>query len=63
VEHFTTLQYRYTLEQWSQMIEAAGLVIARLREPRPSELAIAKRPALASAARMPFFLIVDARRA
>ncbi|MBV8763245.1 MAG: class I SAM-dependent methyltransferase [Deltaproteobacteria bacterium] len=62
VHHFATVQYRYTLEQWSRMIEDAGLVIARLREPRPSEAAIAKRPELADAARLPYFLIVDACR-
>ena len=61
--HFATVQYRYTLEQWSRMMEDAGLVIARLREPRPSEAAIARRPELADAARVPYFLIVDARRA
>jgi superfamily II DNA or RNA helicase len=31
VHHFVTVQNRYTLEQWSRMIEEAGLVIARLR--------------------------------
>jgi 2-polyprenyl-3-methyl-5-hydroxy-6-metoxy-1,4-benzoquinol methylase len=62
VQHFETVQYRYTLEQWSRMIEDAGLVIARLREPRPSADAVAKRPELADAARLPYFLIIDARR-
>jgi 2-polyprenyl-3-methyl-5-hydroxy-6-metoxy-1,4-benzoquinol methylase len=62
VHRFETVQYRFTLEQWSRMIEDAGLVIARLREPRPSVDAIAKRPELADAARLPYFLIVDARR-
>jgi 2-polyprenyl-3-methyl-5-hydroxy-6-metoxy-1,4-benzoquinol methylase len=62
VHHFETVQYRYTLEQWSRMIEDAGLAIARLREPRPSADAVAKRPELADAARVPYFLIVDARR-
>ena len=59
--HFATVQYRYTLEQWSRMLEDAGLVIARVREPRPTEAAIAARPDLADAARVPYFLIVDAR--
>ncbi|HUS31230.1 MAG TPA: class I SAM-dependent methyltransferase [Kofleriaceae bacterium] len=62
VHHFETVQYRYTLEQWSRMLEDAGLVIARLREPRPSDAAVAARPELADAARLPYFLIVDARR-
>jgi 2-polyprenyl-3-methyl-5-hydroxy-6-metoxy-1,4-benzoquinol methylase len=61
VHHFATVQYRYTLEQWSQMLESAGLMIARLREPRPSEAMIATRPELGDAARLPYFLIIDAR--
>jgi len=61
--HFTTVQYRHTLEQWSRMIESAGLLIARLREPRPSPEALARHPALEDAARLPYFLIFDCRAA
>jgi 2-polyprenyl-3-methyl-5-hydroxy-6-metoxy-1,4-benzoquinol methylase len=58
---FRTVQFRFTLEQWSAMIAAAGLVIARMWEPRPSEEAVANRPELADARRVPFFLIFDLR--
>ena len=60
---FSTVQYRFTLEQWSMLLEGAGFVIARLREPRPEPAALARRPELHDASRMPYFLIVDARLA
>lgn len=53
---FRTVQYRRTFEQWSRIIEDTGLVIDRLREPRPSDAAIARQPGLAGAARVPFLL-------
>lgn len=58
---FRTVQYRHTLEAWSRMIEDAGLFIDRLREPVASAEAIARVPALAPAARLPFFLIFALR--
>ena len=60
---FRTLQFRFTLEQWSSMIAAAGLVITRLWEPRPSEAAVEARPELADARRVPFFLLFELRPA
>jgi len=60
-ERFTTVQYRYTLEQWSRTIEAAGFCITALREPRPSAEVMARRPGLAAAARLPFFLVFELR--
>jgi len=58
---FRTVQYRYTLEQWSRMIEDAGLVITRMREPRPDAAAIARWPQLATAARVPYSLVLVLR--
>ena len=58
-QRFRTVQYRHTLEGWSRMFEEAGLFIARLREPRPTAEALARCPALADAARVPYFLIFD----
>jgi len=59
-EHrFTTVQYRYTLEQWSRMIEAAGFCITAMREPRPTAEALARQPGLHDAARLPYFLIFE----
>lgn len=57
--HFATVQYRYTFEQWSRAFEAAGLVIRRLREPRPSAETLAALPQLEGAARVPYFLIFE----
>lgn len=58
-EHFATVQYRYTLEDWSCAFEEAGLVIRRLREPRPSAETLAALPQLSGAARVPYFLIFE----
>jgi 2-polyprenyl-3-methyl-5-hydroxy-6-metoxy-1,4-benzoquinol methylase len=60
---FRTVVYRKTLEQWSALIEEAGLVITRLREPRPDAETIARRIELADAARVPFFLLFELRAA
>lgn len=57
--HFATVQYRYTFEHWSRAFEAAGLVIRRLREPRPSAKTLAQLPQLAGAASVPYFLIFE----
>jgi len=54
------VQYRYTLEQWSRMIEAAGFCITAMREPRPTAEALARQPGLHDAARLPYFLIFEA---
>lgn len=53
---FRTVQYRVTLEQWSRMFEAAGLLVRSMREAYPSAAAIARHPALADAALVPYFL-------
>jgi SAM-dependent methyltransferase len=56
---FRTVAYRYTLEQWSRMIEEAGLLIMRLREPRPTAEALAQQPALEDATRLPYVLVFE----
>jgi 2-polyprenyl-3-methyl-5-hydroxy-6-metoxy-1,4-benzoquinol methylase len=58
---FRTVQYRHTLEQWSRMIEKAGLHMARMREPRPGTEAIDRCPDLDDASRVPYFLVLDLR--
>lgn len=58
-QHFATVQYRYTFEDWSRAFEAAGLVIRRLREPRPSAQTLTELPQLEGAARVPYFLIFE----
>ena len=54
---FRTLQFRFTLEQWSTMIAAAGLRIDTVAEPRPTLAAVEQRPELADALRVPYVLL------
>ncbi len=56
---FTTPRWQLPLQDWSGMVAAAGLVIARLHEPRPTEAQVAARPELDDARRLPYFLIFD----
>ena len=58
-QRFSTVQYRHTLEQWSLWIEEAGLLLRRLREPRPTPEALARYPDLEDATRVPYFLTLD----
>jgi 2-polyprenyl-3-methyl-5-hydroxy-6-metoxy-1,4-benzoquinol methylase len=58
-ESFRTVQYRHTLEQWSLWLEEAGLIIRRLREPRPTPEALALLADLEDATRVPYFLVLD----
>ena len=50
---------RRTLEEWSDLIERAGFVIRRLREPRPTAAQVADDPRLDDCYRVPYFLIID----
>jgi len=56
---FTTTANHAPLEDWVAWICEAGFDIRAMREPRPTEAAIRARPALADAARVPYFLIFD----
>ena len=49
------------IEQYFRAFEAAGLVVAALREPRPSEELVAERPEFANQVRVPNFLHLLAR--
>ncbi len=59
---FTTPRWQLPLEVWSKLIAAAGLVITRLHEPRPTEAQVAARPELEDARRLPYFLVFDCAR-
>ena len=50
--------WTYTLEDYARAFEDAGLVIDRMREPRPSEPSIEARPSLARWRRLPLFLFI-----
>jgi len=56
---FTTTANHATLEDWYDRIRDAGFVVRAMREPRPTDAAVAARPALADARRVPYFLIFD----
>ncbi len=60
---FTTPRWQLPLGEWSALVAAAGLVIARLHEPRPTAAQVADRPELDDARRLPYFLIFDCVRA
>jgi SAM-dependent methyltransferase len=49
------------LEYYARALEQAGFVIEALREPRPAPATVAAEPALAPAARQPFFLHLRCR--
>ncbi len=57
---FSTSAHHATLEDWFAWLRDAGFILRGLREPRPSVAAIAKYPELEDAARIPYFLLLDA---
>lgn len=59
---FSTSAIHVPLEDWIDWILAAGFEIRALREPHPTEEALATRPALEDATRVPYFIIFDLRR-
>ncbi|MET0555443.1 MAG: methyltransferase domain-containing protein [Vicinamibacteria bacterium] len=60
---FTTAGLHVPLEDWFAWFRAAGLVVHALREPAPPPEAIARHPELEDAARVPYFILFDLRRA
>jgi len=57
--HWETPYWRFTLAEWSGMIEEAGFLIRRLREPRPTEEQVRRMPDLDDCGRLPYFLVLD----
>lgn len=60
-DHWSTPAWRHTLEEWSALIEASGLIIRRMREPRPAAAVLASAPELEDCSKVPYFLIFDLR--
>jgi 2-polyprenyl-3-methyl-5-hydroxy-6-metoxy-1,4-benzoquinol methylase len=56
---FTTSALHVPLEDWFDWIHAAGFQMRAFREPRPSEDALRRRPELADAAMVPYYIIFD----
>ena len=61
-EDFVTYAVHATLEDWIGWALGAGWSLAALREPVPTAEAVAARPDLEDAARVPYFLMLDLRR-
>lgn len=61
--HWTTPYWYLTLDELSGMIADAGLLIRRIREPRPTEEQVRRNPELDDCRRLPYFLILDLLKA
>lgn len=55
--HWTSPYWRHTITEWSDMIAAAGFLIRRLVEPRPTLEQITRNPHIEDTYRLPAFLI------
>jgi SAM-dependent methyltransferase len=58
---WSTPHWRRTLQEWTELLVAAGLTIHRLLEPRPGPEQVQADPRLEDCHRLPYFLIFDAR--
>ena len=56
---FTTPALHATLEDWFGWMLGAGFQLRALHEPRPTAAALAARPDLEDAARVPYYLVFD----
>jgi hypothetical protein len=56
-----TTNYHHSLEALSGALFGAGFAIDRLGEPRPPRALVARDPSFEPYARVPFFLLVEAR--
>jgi len=57
--HWDTPFWRRTIDEWSQMTAAAGFLIRRLHEPRPTPEQVQETPELQDCLWLPNFLIFD----
>ena len=48
-----------TLEDWFGWLMESGLTLTALKEPRPTEAALERRPDLEDAARVPYYLLLE----
>ncbi len=62
-EKVAVVQHHFTIGRWFEMIEAAGLRIVKLDEPRATEAMIAAQPQLAGNDLVPFPLLMELKRA
>jgi 2-polyprenyl-3-methyl-5-hydroxy-6-metoxy-1,4-benzoquinol methylase len=57
--HWDTPYTRFTLAQMSAMTAAAGFLIRRIAEPRPTKEQVEENPDLDDCCRLPYFLILE----
>lgn len=60
---FETVYWHHPLEAWYRMLHRAGFEVTDLREPRATALDARRNPLLAGTRRIPFFLVLECRRA
>lgn len=60
---FETVYWHRSLAAWYAMLRRAGFVVTNLREPRATALDARRNPLLASTRRIPFFLVLECRKA
>jgi hypothetical protein len=53
--------FHHSLESLGDLLAGAGFAIDRLGEPRPARALVAREPSFAPYARVPFFLLIEAR--
>ena len=54
--------WRRTLQEWSELLSGAGLLMTRLSEPRPTAAQVRANPNLDDCERLPYFLIFETRK-
>lgn len=58
--HFETTSFHRTLSDYADALYNAGLMISRLKEPKPTKGGLAKHPALKRVLRIPQSIVVEA---
>ena len=56
-----TTNYHHSLEALSDALSGAGFAIDRMGEPRPARTLVARDESFAPYARVPFFMLIEAR--
>ncbi len=59
-QHFKTTAFHRTLSNYADALHNAGLLISRLREPKPTKRGLAKYPMLKLHLRIPHSLVIEA---
>jgi len=57
--HWDAPYWRHTLSEWSKLIAAAGFLIRRIDEPRPTKEQVQRNPHLSDCYWLPCFLMFD----